>query len=74
LKGGSWERVSPPSCRALLQDAVEHGAQPVELFYCSSDPDSLDGIVLPLQQTGMVDATAPHVQDPTLPGLPRRDH
>lgn len=40
----------------------------VELFYCASDPDSLDGIVFPEQRAGVVDATAPHTQDPVLPG------
>jgi len=66
LKGGPGTGKST-LMQNLAQYAVEHN-QPVELFYCSSDPNSLDGIVLPLQQTGMVDATAPHVQDPTFPG------
>jgi len=39
----------------------------VEFFHCSNDPNSLDGICVPGAGFSIVDATAPHVQDPPLP-------
>jgi len=42
-----------------------------EYIYCSSDPDSLDGIILSRggQRIGLMDATAPHVYEPSRPGV-----
>ncbi len=40
----------------------------VEMFHCSSDPDSLDGMAAPDLQVAIVDGTAPHVVDPRYPG------
>lgn len=43
----------------------------VEEFYCSSDPQSLDGVRLTKDGApalGIVDGTAPHVREPHLPG------
>lgn len=40
----------------------------VDLFRCSSDPDSLDGILLKERKIAIVDATAPHAIDPVNPG------
>ncbi len=42
----------------------------VETVYCSSDPDSLDGVILWKNGRGMalLDATLPHAYEPTLPG------
>lgn len=41
-----------------------------EYVYCSSDPDSLDGVILQKGARGiaLLDATAPHVYEPRLPG------
>lgn len=39
----------------------------IEYLHCSSDPDSLDGIVIPALKTALFDATAPHVIDPVNP-------
>jgi hypothetical protein len=39
-----------------------------ELFYCSSDNDSLDGLSVPDLGFTIVDGTAPHTIDPSLPG------
>ena len=41
-----------------------------EYVYCSSDPDSLDGVILQRSGRGiaLLDATAPHVYEPKLPG------
>ena len=40
----------------------------VELHYCSSDPSSLDGVVIKGLNVVMIDATAPHIVDPKTPG------
>lgn len=40
----------------------------VEYMHCSSDPDSLDGVVFPQKNTAIVDGTAPHIVDPKNPG------
>ncbi|UQW96281.1 PRK06851 family protein [Rummeliibacillus sp. G93] len=39
-----------------------------EYLHCSSDADSLDGIVIPSLKIGIVDGTAPHVIEPKIPG------
>ncbi len=41
----------------------------VELIPCSSDPDSLDGVVLRDKKIIILDATAPHILDPVYPGV-----
>lgn len=46
-------------------------AQPGELvehIYCSSDPSSLDGMVLDGRRMAILDGTAPHVMEPGFPG------
>lgn len=35
---------------------------------CSSDPDSLDGVIIPERKTVLLDATAPHIVEPKFPG------
>ena len=41
-----------------------------EFIYCSSDPDSLDGVILSREgrTVALLDATAPHVYEPSRPG------
>lgn len=39
-----------------------------EFIHCSSDSDSLDGVIIPKLSTGIVDGTAPHIIEPTAPG------
>ena len=41
----------------------------VDLCPCSSDPDSLDGLILPQLKTVLLDGTAPHVVEPKYPGV-----
>lgn len=66
LKGG-------PGCgkstlmKTLAARAEEYGWQ-VERILCSSDPDSLDGTVIPELGLALVDGTAPHVVEPALCG------
>ncbi len=58
----------------FLREVAEYGAargRHAEYIYCSSDPDSLDGVILTQEgQTGiaLLDATAPHVYEPNRPG------
>lgn len=40
----------------------------IEYIHCSSDPDSLDGMIVRSLSFGIVDGTAPHVIEPTIPG------
>ncbi len=41
----------------------------IEFFYCSSDSDSLDGIRIVEKNIAIVDGTAPHVTEATIPGV-----
>lgn len=40
----------------------------VEYHHCSSDPHSLDGLVIPALQVAFLDGTSPHTVDPIHPG------
>jgi hypothetical protein len=68
IKGGPGTGKSSfmKKCAAI---AESRGAT-VEYYYCSSDPDSLDGILIfgEGRITGFIDGTAPHVSEPQLPG------
>lgn len=44
----------------------------VELCPCSSDPDSLDGVILHSRKTVLLDGTSPHVVEPRFPGVCER--
>ena len=50
--------------------AESEGAK-VEYYYCSSDPSSLDGVLIFGREriVGIIDGTAPHVSEPELPGV-----
>ncbi len=39
----------------------------IEFIHCSSDPDSLDGVICPELEFAIVDGTAPHVLEPSIP-------
>ncbi|MBE6749994.1 MAG: hypothetical protein E7560_02395 [Ruminococcaceae bacterium] len=41
----------------------------VELFPCSSDPDSLDAIIFPQKKIMVLDGTVPHTVDPIFPAV-----
>ncbi|WP_409303324.1 PRK06851 family protein [Peribacillus sp. SCS-155] len=40
----------------------------VEYLHCSSDNESIDGVIIPKLSVGIVDGTAPHVIEPKAPG------
>ena len=66
IKGGPGVGKSTLMKRAA--QAAEAKGHAVEYFHCSSDPDSLDGVCFPQLGIALVDGTAPHIQDPVIPG------
>jgi hypothetical protein len=47
--------------------AAKNAGREVDIYHCSSDPDSLDGIVID-KKTALIDGTAPHSVDTELAG------
>ena len=66
IKGGPGTGKSTVMRR--IGAAAERTGRAVTYFYCSSDPGSLDGILIPELSFGMIDGTAPHTADPVYPG------
>ncbi|MEE1072723.1 MAG: PRK06851 family protein [Cellulosilyticum sp.] len=66
LKGGPGTGKS--SLMKKVGKAMIDKGVPVEYIHCSSDPDSLDGIIIRSLSTAIVDGTSPHVIEPTAPG------
>lgn len=66
LKGG------PGTGKSYFMKAIALGLRDVgidqELFYCSSDPSSLDAVSFPCLGVALIDATAPHAREPEWPG------
>lgn len=67
LKGGPGTGKST-LMRRISDEAVSKGLD-VEFHHCSSDPASLDGLVIPAAQTALLDGTAPHIYEPAFPGV-----
>lgn len=66
LKGGPGVGKSS-MMKKIAKEFVELGYN-LELFYCTSDPSSLDGIVIKELGVVLLDGTAPHIVDPKNPG------
>ena len=67
IKGGSGTGKGR-FMRECANYAINSGkADKLEYFYCSFDPDSLDGIIIG-EKLAVIDGTAPHVYEPTLAG------
>ena len=66
LKGGPGVGKSS-FMKKVAREFVKMGYD-IELHYCSSDPKSLDGVVINGLNVVLLDATAPHIVDPKLPG------
>lgn len=66
LKGGPGTGKS--SIMKSIGAYFENSGEKVDYLWCSSDPDSLDGIEIKDRRIVMVDGTAPHVVDPINPG------
>lgn len=67
LKGGAG--CGKSTLMKRVSAALEEKGEPVEYIHCSGDPDSLDAVVFPRLKAAIVDATAPHVVEPKLPGV-----
>ena len=68
LKGGPGTGKS--SFMKAIINAFKEKEVNYEAIYCSSDPKSLDGLILEhsSKKIAIVDGTAPHSTDPTYPG------
>ncbi|NSW91253.1 MAG: ATPase [Firmicutes bacterium] len=66
LKGGPGVGKST-FMRSIGMEMVNRGYD-VEFMHCSSDNNSLDGVVIPALKVALVDGTAPHIVDPKNPG------
>ena len=67
IKGGPGVGKST-FMKAIKNEMVARGFD-VEEHHCSSDPESLDGLVIPSIGVALLDGTAPHVYDPRNPGV-----
>ncbi|MBQ4601314.1 MAG: hypothetical protein IJB24_00505 [Clostridia bacterium] len=67
IKGGPGTGKS--SLMKAIATKAETKGMKVERFYCSSDPESLDGIIISDISVGITDGTAPHTADPKCPGV-----
>lgn len=66
LKGGPGTGKST-LMRRIACNLAERGYD-VEMWQCSSDNESVDGVIAPALKIAVVDGTAPHVVDPVYPG------
>lgn len=66
LKGGSG--VGKSSFAKKFAKEMLNKNYSVEYIHCSSDAESLDGIIIPELKIAFVDGTAPHTMDPAIPG------
>ena len=66
LKGGPGVGKSS-LMKKVVHDFSERGYD-VEVFPCSSDPGSLDAVLIKKLKVVLLDATAPHIVDPKIPG------
>lgn len=66
IKGGPGSGKS--SFMKYIAAKAEDRGYTVILTPCSSDPDSLDGVIIEELKTVLLDGTAPHIVEPSLPG------
>jgi len=66
LKGGPGTGKSS-LMKKIGHDWLEKGFD-IEFLHCSSDSQSIDGVIIPKLKAGIVDGTAPHVIEPKAPG------
>lgn len=66
LKGGPGTGKSS-LMKNIAKEWLEKGYD-IELLHCSSDNNSIDGVLIPALKVGIVDGTAPHVIEPKAPG------
>lgn len=66
LKGGPGTGKSTFMRR--MGEAMAAQGYDIEFHHCSSDNNSLDGVVIPGLRVAFIDGTAPHIVDPKHPG------
>lgn len=66
IKGGPGTGKSSFMKKAAA--AAQEKGYECEMVHCSSDPKSLDGIIIPALSLCIADGTAPHVLEPKFPG------
>ncbi len=66
MKGGPGVGKSS-FMKSIATEFLDSGCD-VEFHHCSSDPDSLDAVVIKQAKVAILDGTAPHVVDPKNPG------
>ncbi len=69
IKGGSGTGKS--TLMKIAAERAEAAGGVCEYFHCSSDPSSLDGLIINFpdgRRISMLDGTAPHTTDPKYPG------
>ena len=66
IKGGPGTGKSS-FMKAIGEHFIGRG-EDVDYFWCSSDPDSLDGVLLKARRIAFLDGTSPHIVDPVNPG------
>lgn len=66
IKGGPGTGKST-FMRKIASQMLDRGYD-VEYMHCSSDSESIDGVVIPAIKIALVDGTAPHVVEPVYPG------
>ena len=65
LKGGPG--VGKNTFMREIGRTMEQAGADVEYLWCSGDPDSLDGVVIPSIRCAVCDGTSPHVVEPRYP-------
>ena len=66
IKGGPGTGKS--TLMRKIADEMEKKDINCERIFCSSDPDSLDGVIFPSIRVSICDGTSPHTLDPDYPG------
>lgn len=67
IKGGPGTGKS--SVMKRIVDKAEEKGYCSEKIFCSSDPKSLDGVIIPELKVGIADGTSPHIMEPKYPGV-----
>lgn len=65
LKGGPG--VGKNTFMREIGRTMEEAGTAVEYLWCSGDPDSLDGVVIPELRCAVADGTSPHIIEPRYP-------
>ncbi len=67
IKGGPGTGKST-LMKEIAKEALKHNLD-VDYIPCSSDPSSLDGVIIPQLKVSICDGTSPHIVEPIFPGV-----